>query len=159
MLVAAACGVFGSAIVALFTDLPAVRAAAALYLPWMIVSVWGHVLDGGAAAAAGMGQSRPLAGVPDLMLMRAATLAPGPRASWTAWAEHRSPIRRSRHEARSRTIRPSSRWRTARSAGICESRPVTTIASAVSNSVVGRTWRSNRNMSDENEAMNTAETT
>jgi MATE family multidrug resistance protein len=50
VLVAAAYGVFGSAIVALFTDLPAVRATAAMYLPWMVasplVSVWSYVLDG-----------------------------------------------------------------------------------------------------------------
>ncbi len=49
-LVAAAYGILGSAIVALFTDLPAVQAAADLYLPWMIasplVSVWSYVLDG-----------------------------------------------------------------------------------------------------------------
>ena len=41
---------FGSAIVALFTDLPEVRATAAIYLPWMVasplVSVWSYVLDG-----------------------------------------------------------------------------------------------------------------
>lgn len=49
-LVAVAYAAFGRSIVALFTDLPEVRAAAALYLPWLIasplVSVWSFVLDG-----------------------------------------------------------------------------------------------------------------
>jgi MATE family multidrug resistance protein len=42
--------IFGSSLVALFTNLPEVRAAAAIYLPWMVVSplisVWSYVLDG-----------------------------------------------------------------------------------------------------------------
>lgn len=43
-------GLFGPAIVGLFTPLPEVRAAAAAYLPWMVilplVSVWSFQLDG-----------------------------------------------------------------------------------------------------------------
>jgi MATE family multidrug resistance protein len=49
-LLAAVYGLFGTAIIALFTDLPDVRAAAAAYLPWLVasplVSVWSFVLDG-----------------------------------------------------------------------------------------------------------------
>jgi MATE family multidrug resistance protein len=41
---------FGSAIIAILTDQPAIRATAALYLPWAIISplisVWGFQLDG-----------------------------------------------------------------------------------------------------------------
>lgn len=49
-LVALAYGVLGGHIIALFTDLPEVRAAAAAYLPWTVasplVSVWSYLLDG-----------------------------------------------------------------------------------------------------------------
>jgi MATE family multidrug resistance protein len=48
--VAVGYAIFGSSLVALFTNLPEVRAAAAIYLPWMVVSplisVWSYVLDG-----------------------------------------------------------------------------------------------------------------
>ncbi len=48
--VAVAYAIFGTSLVALFTNLPEVRAAAATYLPWMVlsplVSVWSYVLDG-----------------------------------------------------------------------------------------------------------------
>jgi MATE family multidrug resistance protein len=102
--IAAAYAVFGRTIVSLFTDLPEVRAAAALYLPWAVlsplVSVWSFVLDGiyvGATRTAEMrnGMAIALAGylaaalllVPPwgnhglwlaftlLMLLRAVTLA------------------------------------------------------------------------------------
>jgi MATE family multidrug resistance protein len=48
--VAATYAIFGDQMIALFTNLPEVRAAAATYLPWMVlsplVSVWSYVLDG-----------------------------------------------------------------------------------------------------------------
>jgi MATE family multidrug resistance protein len=48
--VAAGYAIFGPQLVALFTNLPEVRATAATYLPWMVVSplisVWSYVLDG-----------------------------------------------------------------------------------------------------------------
>ncbi|MCZ0941924.1 MAG: MATE family efflux transporter, partial [Gammaproteobacteria bacterium] len=49
-LFSAACGLFGESLIALFTDLPEVRAAAAAYLPWVaalpLAAVWAFMLDG-----------------------------------------------------------------------------------------------------------------
>ncbi len=83
---------FGSAIVALFTDLPEVRAAAALYLPWMVasplVSVWSYVLDGiyvGATRTAEMRNGMAIALAVYLLVAAFAVSAWGNHGLWLAF--------------------------------------------------------------------------
>ena len=83
---------FGSAIVALFTDLPDVRMAAALYLPWMVasplVSVWSYVLDGvyvGATRTVEMRNGMAIALAVYLLVAALAVPAWGNHGLWLAF--------------------------------------------------------------------------
>jgi MATE family multidrug resistance protein len=92
LLVATAFALFGSAIVAVFTDLPAVRATAAAYLPWMVVSplvsVWSYVLDGiyvGATRTAEMRNGMAIALAGYLVAAQLLVAAWGNHGLWLAF--------------------------------------------------------------------------